>query len=111
MLQDVKLVERLIKHGAELDAKNTKKLETALYAAVHDLAIVRLLVEAGADINWKNNKDETPLYRAYQKGTPQVIEYLMAQGADLSSQKDPMDIASRSNNVQVVNWLMGKITK
>ena len=49
-------------------------------------AAVRLLVEAGADVNAVNEADFTALHGAAFKGLNEVIEYLVAQGADIDAQ-------------------------
>ncbi len=46
---------------------------------------VRLLVEAGADVNAVNEADFTALHGATFRGLNEVIEYLVAQGADIDA--------------------------
>ena len=48
-------------------------------------AAVRLLVEAGADVNATNEADFTALHGATFRGLNEVIEYLVAQGADIDA--------------------------
>ena len=57
-----KVVELLVQHGADVNAKNNDG-GTSLHAAAFlgRVEIVKLLVQHGADINAKNNKDETPM--------------------------------------------------
>lgn len=43
--------------------------------------VVRLLVEAGADVNLADSKETTPLAHARQRGYRQIIEILEAAGA------------------------------
>ena len=49
-------------------------------------AAVKILVEAGADINVVNEADFTALHGAAFKGLNEVIEYLVAQGASIDAQ-------------------------
>ena len=49
-------------------------------------AAVRLLVEAGADINRTNEAGFTALHGAAFRGLAEVVEYLVAQGADINAQ-------------------------
>ena len=49
-------------------------------------AAVRILVEAGADVNVVNEADFTALHGAAFKGLNEVIEYLVAQGANIDAQ-------------------------
>ena len=48
-------------------------------------AAVRILLEAGADINAANEADFTALHGAAYRGLNEVIEYLVAEGADLDA--------------------------
>ena len=48
-------------------------------------AAVRMLVEAGADINAVNEADFTALHGAAFRGLNEVIEYLVANGADINA--------------------------
>ena len=48
-------------------------------------AAVRLLVEAGADVNATNEADFTALHGATFRGLNEVIEYLVAVGADIDA--------------------------
>ena len=48
-------------------------------------AAVRLLVEAGADVNATNEADFTALHGATFRGLNEVIEYLVARGADIDA--------------------------
>ena len=48
-------------------------------------AAVRLLLEAGADINAANEADFTALHGAAYRGLNEVIEYLVAAGADIDA--------------------------
>ena len=48
-------------------------------------AAVRVLLEAGADINATNEADFTALHGAAYRGLNEVIEYLVAAGADIDA--------------------------
>ena len=48
-------------------------------------AAVRILLEAGADINAANEADFTALHGAAYRGLNEVIEYLVAEGADIDA--------------------------
>jgi ankyrin repeat protein len=48
-------------------------------------AAVRILLEAGADINAANEADFTALHGAAFRGLNEVIEYLVAEGADIDA--------------------------
>ena len=61
---------------------------------------VKILVEAGADVNAKNEADFTALHGAAFRGLNEVIEYLVAHGADINARdyrgRTPFRIAEGS---------------
>jgi len=64
-----------------------------LYAAISsDTSILQALLDIGMDINAANEKGYTALMFASAYNTPEVIEFLLGQGADISAQADVMDL-------------------
>jgi len=53
------------------------------------LELVKLLVEAGAEVNMANLKGSTPLHRASKMNIIDVAEYLIQQGADVNIDVSP----------------------
>lgn len=75
-------VRALLAINADLELK-TNDGWTALHQAVeYDVNLVRLLVDAGANIQSATDAGYTPLHRAALKGNADVLEYLLAAGAD-----------------------------
>ncbi|CAF1618696.1 unnamed protein product, partial [Adineta ricciae] len=84
----------LIQHGArhDVEAKNLYdgKINGLIVAAESgSFDILRLLVEAGLDVNYKiEGKGETagrtPLFCACAKGFQDIVEYLIDRGADVN---------------------------
>ncbi len=63
-------------------------METPIYISIinYDLAITKLLVEAGVEIDCRNKHENTPLISAVSRTDPRMYEiakYLITQGADL----------------------------
>ncbi|MFK5979465.1 MAG: ankyrin repeat domain-containing protein [Rhizobiaceae bacterium] len=64
-----------------------------LYAAISsDIRILQALLDIGIDINAANEKGYTALMFASAYNSPEVIEFLIGQGADISAQAYVMDL-------------------
>ena len=76
--------------------------------------VVRVLLEAGADPNCASLSDDetSPLHAAVHKGMQDIVELLLASGADATRTDEfgdsPLDIARRANNRPLVQLLKGK---
>lgn len=72
--------------GSDINAKDpfggSSPLITAAVFGRTDLA--KLLVDAGADLNFRNNDGSTPLISAAFFGRPEIVELLLDAGADKS---------------------------
>lgn len=100
-----KMCDFLLHHGADPTAVEPDTGETPLHSALakagrpYYLYVVRLLVESGADVNARTipgketgafmrdvrTRGETPLHRAAAYAGAEIIEYLLAHGADRES--------------------------
>jgi Ankyrin repeats (3 copies) len=82
---DLAEVERLLKAGADVNAKN-KNGWTPLHAAAGSNlspAVLEVLLKAGADVNAKTADGVTPLHLAAANNpSPAVLEVLLKAGAD-----------------------------
>ena len=81
-MQDEAAVKLLLQHGAKVELKNSLH-ETPLYAAVtrKSRPLVRMLVEAGADLNVPACDNQTPFAYAVRKA-PELVPFLLELGAD-----------------------------
>ncbi len=84
---NIEMVKEAIKEGYDLNYRDGDG-DTYLHIAVmnYDLAITKLLVEAGAEIDCRNKHENTPLIYAVSKKDPRMYEiakYLITKGADL----------------------------
>ena len=76
--------------------------------------VVKLLVEKGADVNSKDDRDGwTPLWRAAENGHEAVVELLVEKGADVNSKEDrdgrtPLWWAAENGHEEVVKLLLEK---
>jgi uncharacterized protein len=97
-----KVVDFLIRHGADVNFAQPDNGETALHSSLSKAGrpyyfyVVKLLIENGADVNAKTisgketgafmrdvrTKGETPLHRAAAYSDAETIKYLLDNGAD-----------------------------
>lgn len=94
---NVEILEYLLKHGA--DPKGTWPIAdtTALQLAAErgDVSIMKLLLDAGADVNHRDSNGMSSLMLACKKGQQAAVEFLIAHGAD-SSFADGYDQTAQS---------------
>lgn len=80
-------VALLLGHGAKVDDGENMANGTPLMSAVSQskIGVVKLLIEAGADVNAVNDWELTVMRIAKQKGNSEVIRLLLDAGANLQS--------------------------
>lgn len=91
----------LLKHGGDVnaiavpkDGKNQQQLRTPLIAAARSsLANVKLLVVAGADVNYTNEQHQSALHEACDFNRIEIIRYLI-----IERQADPRILMLRTIN-------------
>ena len=102
------VVKALLDVGADVDVKddhygNTALMYAAMYSGddtlqdlrngfvdmVKNSEIVRALIEAGADVNVKNNRGNTALmYEAMSRKNPEIVKVLLEAGAEVNAEND-----------------------
>ncbi len=83
--------EYLLEHGADIDAKDPGRGQTALMWALdwgYD-EIAKILISKGANFNIEDNQGRTALKLAKQRNKTAIIELLVARGAR-EEQPDPV---------------------
>lgn len=111
-------VSLLIKRGADVNAisRNAMLLRPLHSAVTCDDAdkaalIVRLLLRAGAQVDAVQERGYTPLHRAADRGTLELVELLMRAGADprirADNRRTPAQLASLKAHQDVVEALGG----
>jgi serine/threonine-protein phosphatase 6 regulatory ankyrin repeat subunit A/serine/threonine-protein phosphatase 6 regulatory ankyrin repeat subunit B len=101
-------VKYLVEHGADINAKDEKN-KTALHYATESrdsemvsdsiyflpvtkqlpsLELVKYLVEHGADVNAKDEKNKTALHYATERGSLEFVKCLVEHGADVNAKDE-----------------------
>lgn len=86
--QDRKLVAAVDPAAAHV-SDGVRQSELMVACATGELASVKRLVAAGADLNRVNAFGETPLTYAVAAGRQAVVRYLLSQGADVERPSRP----------------------
>ena len=97
---NLNLINDLILLGANLDWQDEKYGKTSLHWATQywgNVEIVRMLIDAGADVNLKDNNGDTPLHIASSSLDLDLVLLLLNGGAD----PNVKDNSSRTPRQQV----------
>ena len=109
------VVEFLLKSGADvkISARNAQKV-TALHGAVarRDVRTVKMLLEAGADPNARQERGFVPLHDAAANGSLPLVELLLEHGARADAKADDgktaADMAAERGHQDVTDLLKTK---
>lgn len=114
-------VKLLLKHQANINGTNLKietrpnqwsNLSTPLMVALDSnlLEMAKLLIDEGANIYAKNQKDDTALFVASAKGFYEIVKLLIEKGADADAKnldgETPLMKASKEGRLSVVKLLI-----
>ena len=80
------IVHLLLKHGANVNAKDNKKW-TAMHIAcsIGHIEIAELLVQHQAQIDALNERESTPLHLASQNNMTDIVHLLLKHGANVNA--------------------------
>ena len=71
----------------------------------------RLISECNADINWRNNFNQTPLTWAIRSGNADMVALLLDKGGDVDTRdkfgRAPLHTAALDGDVEMVNVILG----
>ena len=115
-LNNQKVVEFLIQHGADVNKSNA--LSVATNRCLENM--VKILIKYNADKDKVDNSGETPLCVAIRLGCMDIVKYLVENGADVNKGKPngsrgfafvpvgttPLHIAVDSRNLEIIKYLV-----
>ena len=93
------MVKYLVQNcGAEIDAKPKADGSTALHDAAKrgSLEIVKFLVETGAEIDVRNNNNETPFYLSNRNEHKEISKYLLEKKRDAENKTPQENINNKA---------------
>ena len=72
--------------------------------------VAKALLEAGADVNARDDADRTPLFMAVTAGTPEMVSCIISAGADVNAQniwgESPLHIAVQNGSFDAAKMLL-----
>lgn len=87
--QDVR-IRQLIERGADINAKDERKMTALLWAAANGFAsTMKLLIENGADVNVRNDWGMTPM--SHVLGNAELEALLLANGYDMDTSNSKIE--------------------
>lgn len=111
---DIYVVQRLVKAGADINARRRDGNFTALGIAAdksHD-EIVQYLLEQGAEVDVQDQDYGTPLYIAAENGSLPIVQQLLEHRANINLSgglhRRPLNAASYYGHLEVVQFLLQK---
>lgn len=89
------LVRILITSGADPKAQDALRGQTALHAAAmaNDVEMVKIILDAGVDVDIRDVHNTTPLHVALARGSKSCVGLLLESGANCNLQNDEGDNA------------------
>ena len=111
---DADVIVRCLAAGAdpnspvEAGARDRGLLLHFVSGHVRDPAVITALVEAGADVNARDQSGFTPLHSAAKNATPAAVQALVQAGAEVNSrgERTPLHIAASNPNPEVAAALI-----
>jgi ankyrin repeat protein len=102
------VAEILVRRGADVNTPRGPEAQTPLHMAARrgNVAIARVLLDAGAALEARDKKGETPLRRAVNCGHAEFVSLLLAHGADVNTRDKqggtPLQAARRAEIIALL---------
>jgi len=121
LVNDIDKVSKLLKDSADANyvytSKNPEAKISMLTAAVNKKSInmVKLLLEHGADVNFRDSFNVPPILYAASTGSKALVELLLTHGADINANdgqgNNVLTAAKESKNTALINFVKEKLKK
>ncbi len=87
--ENIEIVKYLLTRGADVHELNGVNNLTALFPAANNgnLDIANVLIDAGININAKDNEGLSAIYEAFDNKQIAMIKFLISKGADVNNQE------------------------
>ncbi len=106
-IENVDIINLLLKHGANPNTVN--KWGRRAFPMARSPEVIRLCIDAGADVNVGDKDGTTALHRAVQRENIESIKVLLDAGANArqerSDGKTPLDLALEAGNEEIIEIL------
>ncbi len=106
------IVEYLISAGANVNqaGRNPGKFTALTGAVAHShYRVAKILVEAGAEVNYGYEGGSTPVLEAAQNGDIEILELLVSHGGDVTAEteqgKTAVSLATEKGHLDAAEWL------
>ncbi|XP_041370833.1 histone-lysine N-methyltransferase EHMT2-like [Gigantopelta aegis] len=110
---DLEKVVYMLMDGADPNQKYEEyDDETPLHAAAYNchLAVLHVLIQAGASSHMKDKKLKTPLMYAAERNNLSCVQYLVKAGADVKEMGEDgmscLHYAAKSGNIDIIKYLI-----